>query len=209
LPYCKTTLSQAFVLCAVLVSMLSSAWHTRQVIKCNIIIISPALHHPFLFYTALWTLFIFVDLPSVCNLSYSLHVKNTYYMSVAACFRSTQYYYVLLQSIIPWTVVLSHDITRYIQLHISTSSLKMKVCQCLYSSWKHCWQTFAGKSHTASHLAVMISLADWNRHPHSFFFQEEKEKEITWWEIRWVWSVWQNSDLLICQLLLDKHIVMW
>jgi hypothetical protein len=34
------------------------------------------------------------------------------------------------------------------------------------------------------------------------------EKKIAWCEIRWIWRVWQNSDLLFCHLLLDKHRVM-
>jgi hypothetical protein len=53
-----------------------------------------------------------------------------------------------------------------------------QVCQCRHSFWKHCWNIFTRMSHAASLEAVIISSANWNRHPHSFCIKQGMKKKL-------------------------------
>jgi hypothetical protein len=71
----------------------------------------------------------------------------------------------LLQSIISWTVVLSHHITRYSHLHISTASLKIvAVHLLLWSSWETTHLCEHYDQVTANAYAIMLVLHQdaWN-----------------------------------------------
>jgi hypothetical protein len=52
----------------------------------------------------------------------------------------------------------------------------VQVCQPWYSCWKHNWKIFAGRSSTASLVAVTLSSASWNWRPHSFSFKHGRKR---------------------------------
>jgi hypothetical protein len=54
----------------------------------------------------------------------------------------------------------------------------MQVYQQLYICWKHWWKIFAGRSCTASLVAVTILLADWILRPHSFSFKRGNKERL-------------------------------
>ena len=53
----------------------------------------------------------------------------------------------------------------------------MHVCQRWYSCWKHRWKVLAGRSRTASLVAVMTSSAEWNLRLRSSAFMRGKRQK--------------------------------